>query len=84
MQILICIVVLHLYVTVVVVVLHRGFAFVCYSCCLLLPDLCESGAGGEVKRGDVCYGMLRAATCVYESDLGVVSGTRGYVTPSKV
>ena len=24
-------------------------------------------AGGEVKRGDVCYGMLRAAACVHES-----------------
>ena len=21
-----------------------------------------------MKRGDVCYGMLRAAACVYESD----------------
>ena len=25
-------------------------------------------AGGGVKRGDVCYGMLRAAACVDESD----------------
>ena len=25
-------------------------------------------AGGGVKIGDVCYGMLRAAACVYESD----------------
>ena len=24
--------------------------------------------GGGVKRGDVCYGMLRAAACVDESD----------------
>ena len=24
--------------------------------------------GERVKRGDVCYGMLRAAACVYESD----------------
>ena len=24
--------------------------------------------GGRVKRGDVCYGMLRAAACVDESD----------------
>ena len=37
------------------------------SCCLLLQDLCKSCAGG-VKRGDVCYGMLRAAACVDESD----------------
>ena len=38
-------------------------------CCLLLQDLCESCArGGGVKRRDVCYGMLRAAPCVHESD----------------
>ena len=39
------------------------------GCCLLLQDLCESCArGGGVKRGDVCYGMLRATACVDESD----------------
>ena len=38
-------------------------------CCLLLQDLYKSCArGGGVKRGDVCYGMLRAAACVDESD----------------
>ena len=26
------------------------------------------GGGSAVKRGDVCYGMLRAAACVDESD----------------
>ena len=32
-------------------------------------DLYKSCArGGGVKRGDVCYGMLRAAACVDESD----------------
>ena len=37
--------------------------------CLLLQDLYKSCArGGGVKRGDVCYGMLRAAACVDESD----------------
>ena len=34
-----------------------------------LQDLYKSCArGGGVKRGDVCYGMLRAAACVDESD----------------
>ena len=28
----------------------------------------RGGGGGGVKRGDVCYGMLRAAACVDESD----------------
>ena len=32
--------------------------------CLLLQDLDKSCARGGVKRGDVCYGMLRAAACV--------------------
>ena len=42
-----------------------GFEYVC----LLLQDLYKSCArGGGVKRGDVCYGMLRAAACVDESD----------------
>ena len=37
--------------------------------CLLLQDLYKSCArGGGVKRGGVCYGMLRAAACVDESD----------------
>ena len=37
--------------------------------CLLLQDLYKSCArGGGVKRGDVCYGMIRAAACVDESD----------------
>ena len=41
----------------------------CQCCCLLLQDLYKSCArGGGVKRGDVCYGMLRAAACVDESD----------------
>ena len=32
-------------------------------------DLYKSCARGRgVKRGDVCYGMLRAAACVDESD----------------
>ena len=38
--------------------------------CLLLQDPYKSCArGGGVKRGDVCYGMLRlgAAACVDES-----------------
>ena len=40
-----------------------------YYVCLLLQDLYKSCArGGGVKRGDVCYGMLRAAACVDESD----------------
>jgi len=30
-----------------------------------IRNLC---AGGAVKRGNVCYGMLRAAACVDESD----------------
>ena len=39
------------------------------SCCLLQQDLYKNCArGGGVKRGDVCYGMLRAAVCVDESD----------------
>ena len=37
-------------------------------CCLLLQDQCKSCAREKVKRGDVCYGMLRAAACVDESD----------------
>ena len=45
------------------------FGFVCMYVCLLLQDLYKSCArGGGVKRGDVCYGMLRAAACVDESD----------------
>ena len=37
--------------------------------CLLLQDLNKSCVrGGGVKRGDVCYGMLRASACVDESD----------------
>ena len=32
----------------------------------LLQESCARGGG--VKRGDVCYGMLRAAACVDESD----------------
>ena len=28
----------------------------------------KAGRGGGVKRGDVCYGMLRAAACVDEPD----------------
>ena len=40
-----------------------------HQVCLLLQDLYKSCArGGGVKRGDVCYGMLRAAACVDESD----------------
>ena len=46
-----------------------GPTFVLKHVCLLLQDLYKSCArGGGVKRGDVCYGMLRAAACVDESD----------------
>ena len=45
------------------------FGFVCMYVCLLLQDLYKSCArGGGVKSGYVCYGMLRAAACVDESD----------------
>jgi len=37
-------------------------------CCLLLRTYMKAVRGGGVKRGDVCYGMLRAAACVDESD----------------
>ena len=45
----------HVFVYVVVVV---------YYCRTYMKAV----RGGGVKRGDVCYGMLRAAACVDESD----------------
>ena len=53
--------------------LRRTQTYSCFALqayvCLLLQDLYKSCArGGGVKRGDVCYGMLRAAACVDESD----------------
>ena len=41
---------------------ERGAQVVVYYC----RTLYESCARGGVKRGDVCYGMLRAAACVDE------------------
>ena len=37
--------------------------------------------GGGVKRGDVCYGMLRAAACVDESDHHALMYVRHGQTP---
>ena len=37
---------------------------VVYYCRTYMKDV----SGGGVKRGDVCYGMIRAAACVDESD----------------
>ena len=39
---------------------------VCHAVLLNLYKSCARGGG--VKRGDVYYGMLRAAACVDESD----------------
>ena len=50
-------------------VIAFGLLGIAGDVCLLLQDLYKSCArGGGVKRGDVCYGMLRAAACVDESD----------------
>ena len=49
-----------------------GFVRSCGSVWNKLPRLSSliksCARGGGVKRGDVCYGMLRAAACVDESD----------------
>ena len=43
---------------------HAGPRVVVYYCRTYMKAV----RGGGVKRGDVCYGMLRAAACVDESD----------------
>ena len=56
----------HALMYVLAVIMYIQFS---RNVCLLLQDLYKSCArGGGVKRGDVCYGMLRAAACVDESD----------------
>ena len=41
-----------------------------FTCCVVYycRTYMKAVRGGGVKRGDVCYGMLRAAACVDESD----------------
>ena len=43
---------------------HKMLIVVVYYCRTYMKAV----RGGGVKRGDVCYGMLRAAACVDESD----------------
>jgi len=48
--------------TSIIPTLQLGVLVVVYYCRTYVK-----AAGGGVKRGDVCYGMLRAAACVDES-----------------
>ena len=48
---------------------EKAVSGACLSCVVYYcRTYMKAVRGGGVKRGDVCYGMLRAAACVDESD----------------